>query len=410
MIKEKENKFENLLIKLLKHKKIIIINVTILTLAAVIVSLLLPNKYEAQASFIAPKKKGLFGDVAGFSSTISNLSRVLGGRLGNVSEEAYNYLVILQSRTVAEKVIDKFNLREVYDFDPDDPIEDVLKELDYYVDFNIEDEGNVVVSVVDKSPKRAADIANYFVELVNELSIEFSIREAKNNREFIEKRFLEIKKDIYLIEDSLKSFSEKYNVLEIKEQVKSAIGFAAELKAQTEMAKIERDLLKNNYGADHPAVKNADMKIAELNKRLAILEKGENKKLESSVNFFIPFQQVPETGIEYIRLMKEYEIQSKLLEFIYPLYEQAKIEEQKNIPVVLVVDEAKPPQKKTSPKRSLIVIATFIFSFFAVSIYALLKESFLEIQKDEERYKKIQEGIINQINIFSKSKKNDNTQ
>lgn len=400
----KENKFENLLIRLLKYKKTIIINVFVLSLAAVIITLLLPNKYEAKSSFIAPKKKsGLFGDGVGFSSTISNLSRMLGGRLGNVTEESYNYLVILQSRTVSERVLEKFNLRAVYDFDADDPIEDVIKELDYYTDFNVEDEGNIVISVVDESPKRAAEMANYFVELVNQFSIEFSIREAKNNREFIEKRFLKLKEDIYYLEDSLKRFSEEFNVLEIKEQVKSSIGFAAELKAETEMAKIEKEILQSNYGADHPAVKTAELKILELNKRLASLEKGEMSNIEKTANFFIPFKNVPKTGIEYIRLMKEYEIQNKLLEFIYPVYEQSKIEEQKNIPVLVVVDAAKPPEKKSSPKRSLIVIATFIVSFFAVSIYVLLKDSYLEIKTDEKRYKKIKEGIIDQI-TFSRKK------
>lgn len=402
---ENVKRFEDFLIILLKYKRIIFINVIIVTLAAVIISLILPNKYTAQASFISPKKKGgLFGDIAGFSSTISNISKVLGGRLGTVTEDAYNYLVLLQSRTAALKVIDKFNLREVYEIDDKKPIEDVLDELDNNVKFNVEDEGNIVISVTDRSPQRASEMANYYVQILNEMSIDLSIKEAKNNREFIEKRFFEIQDTIKFLEDSLKKFSKNYNVLEIQEQVKGAITVAAQLKAEVELAKIERDLLKNNLGESHPLVVQSELKLKELNKRLGAMKFGEDQNLKSSINFFIPFEKIPETGVLYLRLMRDYEIQNKLLEFIYPIYEQAKIEEQKNIPVVVVVDQAIPPEKKSSPKRTLIVVASFLLSLFFSIAYVLVKNSFDEMKNDENRYQKIKTGILDHFKLKGKKK------
>ncbi|MEP0862082.1 MAG: hypothetical protein HRF52_11655 [Ignavibacterium sp.] len=400
---EKSNRFEDLLIIILKYKRIIILNVTIVTIAAIIISLILPNKYTAQASFIAPKKKGgLFGDIAGFSSTISNISKVLGGRLGTVTEDAYNYLVILQSRTAALRVIEKFDLRNVYEIDADKPIEDILDELDNNVKFNVEDEGNIVISVTDKSPKRASDIANFYVQILNEMSIDLAVKEAKNNREFIEKRFFEIQDTIKFLEDSLKKFSKNFNVLELQEQVKGAITVAAQLKAEVELAKMERDLLKNNLGESHPLVLQADLKLKDLNKRLSTMKFGEDSNLKSSINFFIPFEKIPETGVLYLRLMRDYEIQNKLLEFIYPIYEQAKIEEQKNIPVVVVVDQAIPPEKKSSPKRTLIVVASLLMSFFISTGYVLIKNSFDQIKNDEDRYNKIKIGILDHFKIKRK--------
>ena len=195
--KEKTKKFEDLLIVLVKYRRTIFINVLIITIASVIISLLIPNKYTATSSFISPKKKGgVFGDIAGFSSTIKDLSKTLGGRLGTVTDEAYNYLVILQSRTASEQVIKKFNLREVYEIDKDKPYEDVIKELESNVEFNIEDEGNIVISVTDEVPKRAAEMANYYVQILNEMSTELGVTESRNNREFIEKRFFQVQRDI----------------------------------------------------------------------------------------------------------------------------------------------------------------------------------------------------------------------
>ncbi|MBK7630776.1 MAG: hypothetical protein IPJ23_08740 [Ignavibacteriales bacterium] len=402
----KSKKIEDLLIILVKYRKIIFINVLIITIAAVIISLMIPNRYTATASFISPKKKGgLFGDIAGFSSTIKDLSKTLGGRLGTVSDEAYNYLVILQSRTASEKVIKKFNLREIYEIDNDKPYEDVIKALENNVSFNIEDEGNIVVSVTDELPKRAAEMANFYVQILNEISLELNVTESRNNREFIEKRFLQVQSDIVILEDSLKNFSKKYNVLEMKEQMKAAITVAAEIQAKAEVAKIERDLLKMNFGDDNPLVLQADLKVKEINKRLSSMKFGENENLRSSLNLFIPFENVPETGILYIRLMRDYEIQNKLLEFIYPIYEQAKIEEQKNLPVVLVVDKAISPEKKSSPKRSLIVFGAFLISFFFSLGYVLIKESYKSIQSDDVRFRKIRAEIIDPLKFTFKSKK-----
>jgi tyrosine-protein kinase Etk/Wzc len=403
---EKSKKLEDFLIILVRFRKSILMNVFIVTIAAVIISLLLEVKYTAVVSIIPPKKsQGIFGDLGGFSGTIKDITRTLGGRLGNVSEEAYNYLVILQSRSASERVINKFNLREVYEIDDNVPFEDVIGELEDNVEFKIEDEGNILIYVTDKDSVRAADMANYYVEVLNEISIALNVSEARNNREYIEKRFLQLQSDIIRIEDSLKSFSKKYNILEMEEQLKAAIAVATELKSQAEIAMIERDLLKINYDEDSPLVQNANVKVKELNKRLIEMRYGEDKDLESSLNLFVPFKDIPEAGIQYLRFMRDYEIQIKLLEFIYPIYEQAKIEEQKNIPVVLVLDKAIPPEKKSSPRRAIIVIAAFLLaSLFSIG-FSIIRHSYETVQQNKDRYDRIKNEILNPIkNLFKLSK------
>jgi len=248
-------------------------------------------------------------------------------------------------------------------------------------------------------------MANYYTEILNSISTELSVSEARNNRKFIEKRFIQLETDIKNIEEKMKTFSKQYNVMEMDEQLKAAIRFAAELKAQTELAKMERDLLKINFGEDNPIVQQADLKVKELNNRLIDMKFGEDKNLKSNLNLFVPFENIPETGIQYIRLERDYEIQNKLLEFIYPLYEQAKIEEQKNIPVVLVLDKAIPAEKKSSPKRGIIVLAAFFSSLLFSICYVLFKESYRSIQTDEARYHKIQYEIITPLREIFKFKK-----
>lgn len=390
----RENSFSDFIIVLVKWRKIILFNVIIITLLSTIISFLLPKWYTSTANIIPPKSKGgLLGDLSNFSSTIKDISKTL-GRLGTTSDQAYNYLQILESRRSYEAVINKFNIRSVYKFDIDDPIEDVIRELSSNVDFKVEDEGNITVKVSDRDPKRAADMANYFVELLNSISIELGTFEAKNNREFIETRYFQLLRDIKSAEDSLKIFSEKYSVFSLTDQTKAAITAAAELKATVEMQKIELDLMVKNYGVNSPQVSDKKLIINEIEKRLNSMNFSDANLTNDKVKLFTEFSRLPDIGMKYLRYRREFELQTKLLEFILPIYEQAKIEEKKNIPVCLILDNAVPAQKKSSPKRVVIVIASFFVSFFFSILWVLLRESLERLRLDQERFNKINMGIF----------------
>ncbi|MCK9424694.1 MAG: Wzz/FepE/Etk N-terminal domain-containing protein [Ignavibacteriaceae bacterium] len=387
--------FEDFLIILFKYGRLIFWNTLVITIFAIIISLLMDKWFTSTASIIPPKKKGgIFGDIGSFSSTIKDLSKTL-GKLGAASDETYDYLVILQSRNAAEKVIKKFNLREVYKIDKDKPFEDVISELGNNVKFNIEDEGNITISVTDKNPNRAAEMANYYVQILNEISVSLGTTEAKSNREFVEKRYEQVKTDLVKAEENMKEFSKKYNIYSIDEQTKAAIGAAAELKAQIALSEIELGVMLRSLGSNNPLIPGVKLKIEEMNKKLKSMKFGENNNsTDQQLNLFVPFTNLPEVGLQYIRYMREFEIQNKLLEFILPLYEQAKIEEQKNLPVALVLDKAVPAQKKSSPKRAIIVLASMLLSFFISVIFALIINSLNEIKENKERYSKINNGIF----------------
>lgn len=392
----------NLLIILVKWRKVIFWNTFIVTVAAVIISLMLDKWYTSTASILPPKKKsGLFGDISGFSSTIKDLSKTL-SRLGTTSDEAFNYLAILQSRTASKKVIEKFNLRKVYKIPEDKPYENVIEALKDNVDFNVEDEGNITINVTDKSPQRAADIANYYVDLLNEISIELNTREAKSHREFIEKRYNKLLYDIKVVEDSIKIFSKNYNVYGIEEQVKSIIKTAVDLRSKTEEKKIELDIFRLRHDDTHPLIIQTQLELNELQKKSKELQFGNEIKASG---LFVPFKDIPEVGLNYIRLMRDYEVQNKLLEFLLPVYEQAKIDEQKDIPVVLVLDRAIPAEKKTYPKRMIIVLISFFLSFLLAVGFVLFKESLQNLKSDPIKYQRIKTGIFDPLKSIFKRRK-----
>lgn len=389
-----QKRFEDFIIVLVEYRKIILWNTGIVTLFVIIITLLMSNWYTSTASILSPKKKsGLFGDIAGFSTAIKDISRTL-GRLGTTSDEAFNYLAILQSRSSMEKVINKFNIREVYEFSSSAPIEDVIGTFEDNTQFNVEDEGNITIKVSDKDPKRAADMANYFVQVLNEISIELGMAEARGNREFIEKRYEQLKVDLKNIEDSLKHFSQKYSVYAIDEQTKAAIHAAAEIKGLIMLEEIKLEVLRKTMNESSPEILQSKLQISEMKKKLNQMKFGKEDLNKETLSLFVPFGDIPEVGIQYLRLKRDFEIQTKLMEFLLPIFEQAKIEEQKNIPVVLVLDQAVPAEKKSSPKRSIIVIAAFLISLFLSVCFVLIKNSLAEIKNEHSRYQKLREGIF----------------
>ena len=91
------------------------------------------------------------------------------------------------------------------------------------------------------------------------------------------------------------------------------------------------------------------------------------------MDVFIPLKNLPDLGIEYVRLYRELQIQEKILEFIMPQYEQAKINEKKDTPTVQVLDPAVAPIKRSSPKRMFMVLGAGIFVLFLFIIAAYIK-------------------------------------
>ncbi|MBI2428790.1 MAG: hypothetical protein HYV29_08355 [Ignavibacteriales bacterium] len=172
---------------LLLWKRFIVINLIIITALSIGISFLLPNWYKARTTLLQPKQTDIFNN---FGSTGSLLRGITGiGKLGSLGQRSnsYNYFALLRSRTTMERVIQKFNLISVYET-KDNSLEETIKELTKNVNFEEEEDDEISIEVYDKDPIRAADMANYFVEMLNEINTRLGTLEAKTNREFIEQR------------------------------------------------------------------------------------------------------------------------------------------------------------------------------------------------------------------------------
>lgn len=374
---EEINLLEYLLV-LVKRKKMIMGVCIVVALLTCAVSLLIPNRYIATARILPPQddKSGLATSLGGLGGVASLAGISLGGGA------AEQYIGMLQSRTIADAIIDRFHLMDVYE---QEYRLKAYKELSNHVDISLgEDDGIISIAVEDEDPHRAADMANAYVEQLKELNVSLNFANAGRERLFLEDRLKKVKTDLQQAEDNLQKFQEANKTVRIDEQVAAIIGNIAELKGKLASKEVELGVLLSYQTEQNPQVRSVRESIEQLQKQIKQMETSPDGQKVSD-DIFIATSQMPELGVQYARLLRDFKIQETLFQLLIQQYELAKINEAKNTSTLQTLDEAVAPDYKSKPKRSLIVIlATFVAGFLAV-IWAFVSEYMQRLPETDRR-------------------------
>ena len=276
------------------------------------------------------------------------------------------YLTIIYSRSNLESIIEKFDLMNDYGLES---IEKTVKLISKKIEAEVTDEDAFEITVRAKTREKSAEIVNYLLEILNQKVIELNIAKSKDNRIFLENRYAELKENLKIVEDSLQRFQQSTGLYEAKEQLKLIASAYTELETKISMKKIELEILENVYEKESP---QADMLRREVN----LMESEFNglKRNKNDESFLLALSSLPENMKNFLRLYRDIEIYTAILEFIVPMYEQAKLEEQKNIPVLQVIDFGVVPEKKAYPPRLLIALIITVIIFFFVASALLFRE------------------------------------
>jgi uncharacterized protein involved in exopolysaccharide biosynthesis len=225
----------------------------------------------------------------------------------------------------------------------------------------------------------SADIANYIVSQIEKYNVSSSKSKGKEKREFIEKRLAFIKLEIDNLSKELLEFKKENKVLLLDEQVKALIEIFAKLESEKRAFEMERDFLVINYSEDSPQVVVINQKLNIINKKIRTL-----KQTSKDSDYLFELDEVADMSLQYAYLDTQLEIKLKVYEFLYPQFENAKIEEVKDLSTVEVIDKAKPAGKRSKPKRAMICMIAFflaiVFSSIAVILIHLLKRKNSEIK------------------------------
>jgi len=395
---EDEINLIDLFLVFFKRKKMVCSIVFAAIILSVIVSLLLPKMYTATARILPPQESN-----SGLSGLLSQTGGALGGLASSFiggESSADLYVGILESRSVADMLIKKFDLKELYEAEY---LEDVYKKLAKRTAIQVSRKTQIIdVEVEDRDPGKAADMANTYVNALDHINRTVNISEAQRKRVFLESRLKKVKKDLVKAEFILKQFQEKYKLVSIADQARAIIEGAAKIKGEIIVAETELEILKKFGTERQNEAVMLKSKIAELKNQLAKIEGGESGKSvvgksnmnEGDPDFYISFSELPALGMRLAQLMREAKIQEEVFKLITTQHELAKIEEARDVNTIQVLDRAVAPDKKSSPKRALIVILSTVVAFFMAVFLAFFLEYVDRLKTDDqERYQQLADSF-----------------
>ena len=344
-----------------KRRMFIVIIVLSISIIAAIISLILPKWYKAAVVIMPPVR-----EESRFGALEANLGAIGMGKIFGGSESHLRLLAILKSRSLLEAMNKKFNFQKRYQTDN---LEATLKVLRNNINIKIEDEEQIIVSVLDKDQEMVPDMANYVAICLDSLNISLTTSKARSSREFIEKRIEMVTDSLNRLEIDISKFMHEKGIISITDQMKVAVEKAADFKAELMLKEVELEVKKRILTMDSPEVQSLKRELLVLRSKFS-----EFYSDKSSEKLFINFEKIPEVEKEYLQLKRKAEYYTKLLEYLGPQYEQAKIEEARDVPTVQVLDKATRPEKKDKPKRKLIVVMSFILAV-GVSIFIVIVQA-----------------------------------
>ncbi|MBK9334512.1 MAG: hypothetical protein IPM96_19435 [Ignavibacteria bacterium] len=347
----------------LKYKKLLITSTLIVGLIVTILMFFVVDPiYLSSAKVKSAGGSGLssFLGVSGLPD-LGGLE-ALGG--GSGSKELALYEEILLSRRCIEETIIKFNLMEVYDIKY---MEDAIKafRLDIMLLTANKKANTLSIDVFDKDKQRAKEIAEYLIFQLNKIYSEMSALNAKNNKEFIEQRYDSAKIELKIAEDSLQGYQDIYGLSpEIQAEVASKTSLQLEATIKSEEIKLE--LMRKILTDNQPEIKEQEEKLVLLNNQLNEIKYSEDG------NSSLQLKGLPTVIINFLRLKRDLEIKNRILTTIIPIYEQAKFEQKRETPTVIILDYPYLPEKKTKPKRLITILFSMVaFLFFITTTLTL---------------------------------------
>jgi len=265
---------------------------------------------------------------------------------------------------------------------------DTYKALTKITKINVSPEGIIEVSVTYQDKNLAANLANGFIEELDKFNTETRMTMGKRYRIFLEKRVNQTAKDLAATEDSLKKFQEKHRTVVLDEEMKSVIGIIAKLKGEQVLREIQKGAWAGANDENNPYIQNLNQQIKAIERQLSAIEFGHQNKsnLEFGAGFSMPLSQLPKVAMELARLTRDFRVQEAIYELLTQSFEQAKLMELRDTPTVQILDMASPPEKKSWPKRSLIVIFTFVLSLAFSILLAFILEYNEDVKQNPDRH------------------------
>ncbi len=363
-------------------------------LLSAIVVLLMPNHYEAVVKVVPGENSGgmgIMGKLAGAGAAGSGLEMGLDAAtlLGMKTPGAF-YVEMLKSRSVQDRIIDRFDLRRHYwklgQRYPRDYY-NTRKKLKSFTDIEEDKKSGVItVAITDYDPLTAARIANAYVEEMNKLAAELNTSDAHREKVFLEERLKQAKQDLDQASLALSQFSSRSTIMDPNNQSRAMVDSAARIQGEVIATEAELKGLQQIYSDDNVRVRTLRARLGELQDQYRKLMGNAAASPGNEPPDAGPsMRKLPLLNYQYADLYRQTKIQDAVYEFLTQQYEMARIQEAKELPTVRVMDPAVPPERKSGPFRTLIVALSTILGMVLAGYWVLGRNAWEQLPRDDAK-------------------------
>lgn len=367
---EDEISLLDLLIVLAQHKRLIAGTTLSFAVLSLVISFLLPVKYTATVTILPPQQGSSMSSAL---MSLGGMAALAGGSLG-IKNPNDQYIAMFKSQTVENVMVQKYGLMQEYHAKllsgAAKAFEDHAK-----IDGSGKD-GLIHISVTDHDPRRAAELANGYVDQYRALSEHLAIGEAAQRRLFFEKQLEQAKNNLANAEDALKNTQQTTGIIEANSQARALVESAASLRAKIAAQEVTVQGMRTYAAGQNSQLTEAEKELDSLRGQLAQLSSSSD-----GGDSLIPTKgKISDAGLDYMRKLRDVKYNETIFEILAKQFEIAKLDEAKEGALIQVVDPAIVPDQKSTPKPSLIVIASSMLGLFC-GIFAALLRAGLEYMK-----------------------------
>lgn len=384
-----EIRMVDILIAMARQKTLLISMPIIGGAIALVITLMLKPVFTSSVVLLPPQQQS-----SGMSAVLGQLGGVGGmtGGLGSLKNPGDLYIGMLQSRTVADILIDRFKLKERYGTST---MARTRKTLENSTKIGAAKSGLITIDVEDHDSQMAADLANAYVKELTLMTETMAVSEASRRRVFFARQLESAKDKLSDAEVNLKKVQEATGMIELVGQVKGLIANTAQLQGTIAAKEVQLSSMRSFATANNPELIRVQEEIRGLNDQLFKLNKGQ---LSKNGDIAIPTGKIPEVSVEYIRSLRDVKYYETIFELLAKQFEMAKIDEAKDANLIQVLDKALPAEKKSGPKSQLIVLGGILGGALLGVILALFRD-FLHRSKlqnpDEQRWQELRATLRN---------------
>lgn len=376
---EDEISLLDLLIVLAERKRTIFWVTAGFAILSIVVALLLPVRYTATVTLLPPQQNSsLSSQLAAQFGALGQVAALAGGGGSLLKNPNDMYVGMLKSRTVEDAMIQRYGLMQEY---RKRYLSDARKRFEHYA--TVDDSGKdglIHISVEDHDPRRAADLANGYVDQFRDLSQHLAITEAGQRRLFFEEQLKQANQNLADAEEALKVTEQRTGLIELDSQAKALIESGAALRAQIAAKEVQIQGMQTYATGQNAQLVEAQQELDGLRVQLAKLGGGGG----DSAAIIVPKGQMTEAGVEYVRKLRDVKYYETIFDILARQFELAKLDEAKEGALIQVIDPAIPPDRRSFPRRGLIVICATAAGLFIGLLTAFILAGLDRLREDPE--------------------------